>query len=186
MNDASVPVARLACLHAAFLADVLPRVERHGHVYFRHVKCPDRQEELLAELRGLAWKWYVRLVRRGKKVLQFVSALATYAARAVNSGRRDCGHEKAKDVLSPVAHRRRTPQTLQLLPTKDRQEWRSPLGIPRCVTVVLKTRNRVKGGWRVQVGANWLSSLSCPCPARLPLAARTSCPTRWDDRPGLT
>ena len=92
-------------LHAAFLAHVLPRVERHGKIYFRHVKCPDRKEELLAELRGLAWKWYVRLVRRGKDVLAFVSALATYAARAVHSGRRVCGHERKKEVLSPVAQR---------------------------------------------------------------------------------
>src|SRR5262249_4397288 len=81
------------------------RVEAHGRVYFRHVRCPDRKEELLAELRGLAWKWYVRLVRRGKDVLAFVSALATYAARAVNSGRRVCGHERKKDVLSPLAQR---------------------------------------------------------------------------------
>src|SRR4051794_12587996 len=97
--------APLAALHAAFLAHVLPRVERHGRVYFRHVRCPDRKEELLAELRGLVWVWYVRLVRRGKNVLEFVSALATYAARAVNSGRRVCGHERKKDVLSPVAQR---------------------------------------------------------------------------------
>jgi hypothetical protein len=97
--------ARLAAPQAAFLTHVLPRVERHGRVYFRHVKCPDRKEELLAELRGLAWKWYVRLVRRGKNVLGFVSALATYAARAVNSGRRVCGHERKKEVLSPVAQR---------------------------------------------------------------------------------
>jgi hypothetical protein len=27
-------------------------------------------------MRGLAWKWYVGLVRRGKNVLDFVSALA--------------------------------------------------------------------------------------------------------------
>jgi hypothetical protein len=60
---------------------------------------------LLAELRGLVWVWYVRLVQRGKDVLAFVSALATYAARAVNSGRRVCGHERKKDVLSPVAQR---------------------------------------------------------------------------------
>ena len=60
---------------------------------------------LSAELRGLAWKWYVRLVRRGKDVLAFVSALATYAARAVNSGRRVCGHERKREALSPVAQR---------------------------------------------------------------------------------
>jgi hypothetical protein len=60
---------------------------------------------LLAEMRGLVWKWFCTLVRRGKDVLAFVSALANYAARAVNSGRRVCGHERAKDVLSPVAQR---------------------------------------------------------------------------------
>jgi hypothetical protein len=92
-------------LHAVFLADILPRVEAHGRIYLRNVRCPDRKEELLAEMRGLCWKWFVRLVRRGKDVLSFVSALATYAARAVNSGRRVCGHERAKDVLSPVARR---------------------------------------------------------------------------------
>jgi hypothetical protein len=53
-----------------------------------------------------AWKWFLRLVRRGKEVLDFVSALATYAARAVNSGRRVCGHERAKDAMSPVAQKR--------------------------------------------------------------------------------
>src|SRR5262245_54037173 len=97
--------ARLVHLHATFLTQVLPRVEAHGRVYFRHVKCPDRKEELLAEMRGLAWKWFVGLVRRGKDVLAFVSALANYAARAVNSGRRVCGHERKKEVLSPVAQR---------------------------------------------------------------------------------
>jgi hypothetical protein len=97
--------ARLAHLHATFLADILPRVEQHGRVYFRHIKCSHQKEELLAEMRGLAWKWYVGLVRRGKDVLAFVSALANYAARAVNSGRRVCGHERKKDVLSPVAQR---------------------------------------------------------------------------------
>ena len=56
-------------------------------------------------MRGLVWKWFCTLVRRGKDVLAFVSALANYAARAVNSGRRVCGHERAKDVLSPVAQR---------------------------------------------------------------------------------
>src|SRR5262249_26078117 len=100
-----VQAARLVQLQTTFLTHVLPRVEAHGRIYFRHVKCPDRKEELLAEMCGLAWKWFITLVRRGKDVLAFVSALANYAARAVNSGRRVCGHERAKDVLSPVARR---------------------------------------------------------------------------------
>jgi hypothetical protein len=92
-------------LQADFLV-ILPRIERHGHVYFRHVGCPHRKEELLAELRGLCWKWFVTLARRGKNAAEFVSALAGYAARAVHSGRRVCGHEKARDVLSAVARQR--------------------------------------------------------------------------------
>jgi hypothetical protein len=106
--------AGLAHLHAAFLADILPRVEQHGRVYFRHIKCPHQKEELLAELRGLAWKWYVGLVCRGKDVLAFVSALATYAARAVKSGRRVCGHDRKREVLSPVAQRLRHFTTVKL------------------------------------------------------------------------
>jgi hypothetical protein len=94
----------LAELHATFLA-ILPRIELHGRVYFRHKNAYAR-EELTAEMVGLAWKWFVRLVERGKDPTAFVSALATFAARAVNSGRRVCGQERAKDVLSPSAQRR--------------------------------------------------------------------------------
>src|SRR5690606_14588437 len=80
--------------------------QAHGRVYFRHARCFHRKEELLAEMVALCWKWFLRLVRRGKDALQFVGALVDYAARAVSSGRRVCGHEKAKDALSPVARRR--------------------------------------------------------------------------------
>jgi hypothetical protein len=90
----------LVALHAEFLS-LLPRIERHGRVYFRDVRCPHKKEDFLAEMAALAWKWYVRLARRGKDVTRFPSALASYAARAVRSGRRLCGKEKAKDVLSP-------------------------------------------------------------------------------------
>jgi hypothetical protein len=48
----------------------------------------------------------VRLARRGKDPAAFPSAIATYAARAVNNGRRVCGQERAKDVLAPLAQRR--------------------------------------------------------------------------------
>jgi hypothetical protein len=97
-------VRHLAELHAVFLS-ILPRIELHGRVYFRH-KNADVREELTAEMVGLCWKWYVRLVERGKDPTAFVSALATFAARAVNSGRRVCGQERSKDVLSSSAQRR--------------------------------------------------------------------------------
>ena len=92
-------------IHAVFLA-ILPRIERHGRVYFRHVKNAGLREEFIAEMVALAWKWCVRLAQKGKDVSRFPSAVATFAARAVHSGRRLCGQENGKDVLSPLAQRR--------------------------------------------------------------------------------
>jgi hypothetical protein len=55
---------------------------------------------------ALAWKWFTRMAQKGKDATQFPAALATFAARAVQSGRRLCGQEKAKDVLSPSAQKK--------------------------------------------------------------------------------
>src|SRR5205814_2672876 len=82
---------------------ILPRLELHGHIFFRHLKCPHRRADAIQEMVALAWKWYVRLAQRGKDVSDFVAAFVSYAAVAVKSGRRLCGQEKSKDVLSPVA-----------------------------------------------------------------------------------
>src|SRR4051812_40873880 len=92
----------LDALHARFLA-LVPRIELHGRVYFRHVKCPQKRADAIAEMVALCWKWFVRLALQGKDASQFPSALARFAACAVHSGRRLCGQEKSKDVLSPVA-----------------------------------------------------------------------------------
>jgi hypothetical protein len=93
-------------LQASFVAVVLPRVLSHGDVSFRDVKCPHRREDAIQEMIALAWKWHVRLAEKGRDATNFPTALATYAARAVRSGRRVAGHERSKDVLSPVARRR--------------------------------------------------------------------------------
>ena len=93
-------------LQASFVAVVLPRVLSHGDVSFRDVKCPHRREDAVQEMVALAWKWHRRLAEKGKDATRFPTALAAYAARAVRSGRRVCGHERSKDVLSPVARRR--------------------------------------------------------------------------------
>ena len=92
-------------LHSRFL-EILPRVELHGRIYFRFLRCSQQREEALAEMIALAWKWFQRLVERGKDPTQFPSALATFAARAVKSGRRLCGQERTKDALSPQAQQR--------------------------------------------------------------------------------
>src|SRR5262245_3121703 len=60
----------------------------------------------MAEMVALAWLWFVRLVQQGKDPTRFASALATYAARAVKAGRRLCGIEKAREVLSSRAQYR--------------------------------------------------------------------------------
>jgi hypothetical protein len=41
-----VQAARFVQLQTTFLTHVLPRVEAHGRIYFRHVKCPHKKEEL--------------------------------------------------------------------------------------------------------------------------------------------
>ena len=105
MTTPSDPIP-LARLQAAFIALILPKVLSHGRVYFRHIRCRHQQEELLAEMTGLCWKWHLRLAERGKDAARFPTALATFAARAVRSGRRACGQERGRDALSPSAQRR--------------------------------------------------------------------------------
>jgi hypothetical protein len=84
----------------------LPRITRHARCYFRHVPCRDRKADFVSEVVGLAWRWWLRLVQRGKDPRSFVSTLATFAARAVRCGRRVCGQERAQDALSAVAQQR--------------------------------------------------------------------------------
>jgi len=95
--------AALAQLQASFLAVVLPRVLSHGRVYFRHLKCRHHREDAIQDMIGLTWQWHLRLAEMGKDATRFPTALASYAARAVRCGRRFCGKERAKDVLSPLA-----------------------------------------------------------------------------------
>jgi hypothetical protein len=85
---------------------LLPRIELHGSIFFRYLRCPHRREDALQEMRAVAWKWYVAAVARGKDPARFVATLATYAARHVRSGRKLCGQEPSRDVLSPVAGRK--------------------------------------------------------------------------------
>jgi hypothetical protein len=95
----------LDALHHHFL-QILPRIETHAQVYFRHLRCPGRREDAIAETVAVSWKWFLRLNEQGKNVDEFVSTLATYAARHVRSGRRLCGQERARDALSKLAQRR--------------------------------------------------------------------------------
>jgi hypothetical protein len=99
------PREAAALLQSRFLA-LLPKLERHGHIYFRHLSCLQQRAEAQAEMVALAWHWFLRLAHRGRKPEVFITMLASFAARAVASGRRLCGQEPAKDILSPLAQRR--------------------------------------------------------------------------------
>ena len=109
--SAAVPGVRAdtpnaAELHRRFL-EIVPAIERHGLVYFRHLRCWHRLREALAEMVALAWKWFLRLVQKGKDAAAFPATIAAFAARAVRSGRRLCGQEKARDVMSSRAQQRK-------------------------------------------------------------------------------
>src|ERR1043166_4763475 len=79
---------------------ILPRLEQHARIAFRHVVCREKRADLVAETVALAWRWFKRLAERGKDATQFPSTLASYAAKAVRSGRRVCGQLKPRDVIS--------------------------------------------------------------------------------------
>jgi hypothetical protein len=103
--DAVNVTATANSLQATFLA-LLPRIENHARMVFRHVRCPVTREERVAEVNALAWKCFCRLVERRKDVMKFPMAFAGLVARTVRYGRRLCGKERANDVMSPVAQRR--------------------------------------------------------------------------------
>src|ERR1700688_2273616 len=107
MKTPSCPCHQAGAIDALQLRflTLLPRIEVHGRIYFRHVKCPIQREEVIAEMVALCWKWFVSLARRGKDATRFPSALASFAARSVQSGRRLAGMERPKDVLSGRAQR---------------------------------------------------------------------------------
>jgi hypothetical protein len=95
---------KLAELHARFL-QLLPRIELHGHIYFRHLR-PHRKADAIQEMRALGWKWFLAAHNRGKDPNDFMTSFTTLLARAVNSGRRLAGMLKAKDVMNPAAQKR--------------------------------------------------------------------------------
>src|ERR1700719_914694 len=92
-------------LNDLFIA-LLPKLEIHGRIFFGHLKCAHKRQDAIAEMIAVAWKWFIRLVERGKDPSNFPTTFVTFAARAVNSGRRLCGQEKTKDVLSPLGQQR--------------------------------------------------------------------------------
>ena len=108
---------------------LMPKIETHARIYFRHVRCPDGREDVVQEAIALTWKWFLRLSERGKDPGRFVTALARYAAAAVKCGRRLTGQERARDVMSAVAQRRHGFR-LERLPASTRTALEDLYGEP--------------------------------------------------------
>ena len=99
-NLPSRPLRSLIDLQHVFVRVLLPHIQRQGECYFRHIKNKVQKKEIIAEMIALGWKWVVRINEQGKDPCQFAITLAILLARAVWSGRRLCGQEKAHDVMS--------------------------------------------------------------------------------------
>ena len=110
--------ARDNSVHDTFLT-LLPKIQTHATICFRHVRCPDKKADKIAETVALAWKWYLRLHERGKNIDEFRMVFVFLVAKAVKSGRRLTGMEKPKDVLSERAQRRHGFK-VESLPTSTR------------------------------------------------------------------
>jgi hypothetical protein len=119
----------LGLLQQQFLS-IVPRIELHARVWSRHLVCPARREDFVSEAVALAWRSFLRLAEQGRDATEFVSALATLVVRAVRSGRRLAGQERARDVMSPAAQRRHGFRVEELLPPSAAYERFSsePLG----------------------------------------------------------
>ncbi|MCE9561838.1 MAG: hypothetical protein K8U57_07270 [Planctomycetes bacterium] len=102
----SAPSAEIEHTQADFV-DALTRILRIARFRFRHLRCSDSREDAICETVALCWVWYTSLVRKGRKPAEFIGALARYGVRAVSSGRRACGQERANDVLSRRCQRGR-------------------------------------------------------------------------------
>jgi hypothetical protein len=119
----------LADLQSAFVS-IRPRIELHADIFFRHVRCHDTRADRIAETLALAWKWFLRLSEKGKDATGFPAVLAQYAARAVKSGRRVCGQQTSRDVMSPLAQQRHGFR-VESLPTSTRTALEEIYGTPR-------------------------------------------------------
>jgi hypothetical protein len=104
LSEINTQAPNAASLHARFLA-LLPRIQTHARIHFRHVRCPGRQDDLVAEAVAIGWNWYLRAVGAGKDPADFPAAFASLAASHVRSGRWLCGQERSKDALSRRAQR---------------------------------------------------------------------------------
>lgn len=82
------------------------RLERYARQYHGHrTRDADKIEEMTAETRALAWKYWLRAVATGKNPNKFVSRIADFCCRQVCMGRRLAGQESTRSIHNPVTQR---------------------------------------------------------------------------------
>ncbi|MBL8795251.1 MAG: hypothetical protein JNM56_15200 [Planctomycetia bacterium] len=123
MIESTISISRMTLpqLQAVFLA-IRPRILTHAALVFRGVPCSHQRAEYIAETVAVGWRWFLRLAERGKDARHFPIVLASYAARAVKSGRRLCGQLRSKEVLSELGQRRHGFR-VQSLPSSIRRSF---------------------------------------------------------------
>lgn len=85
---------------------LLPTIQSVVRTSLRLIRCSDRKEDLLCEAVAISWKWYRRLVGRGRDPAEFIVTFARLAARAVLNGRRLAGQVRARDAYSRMSYRK--------------------------------------------------------------------------------
>ena len=91
-------------LHRQFVDSILPAVDRHAGIQFRHVRGQDR-DDAVQETKAVAWQLFVLATESGKDPTSFPTYIAAFAVRRVRSGRLLAG-PSTRDVLSPTTQLR--------------------------------------------------------------------------------
>lgn len=94
----------LPAWHAAFEA-MLPLIERHATIAFRHLN-PDTREEAIQETVCNACQAYSRLVDLGRNDVAYPGALARFGVAQTRSGRKVGGTQNCCDILSDYCQQR--------------------------------------------------------------------------------
>jgi len=91
--------------HAGFLS-ILPAIKTHAQIRFRKLPA-ERRQDAVQEAIAAACLTYQLAAAHGRLTVVKPGPLADFAVRHVRTGRHVGGkQDAAKDVLSPVAHRR--------------------------------------------------------------------------------
>ena len=91
-------------LHRRFVDHILPAVQLHAAVQFRHLKGQDR-DDAIQETQAIAWMLFIQAIEAGKDPASFPTCIAAFAVKRVRSGRLLAG-TSTHEVLSPAVQQR--------------------------------------------------------------------------------